>query len=105
MPEAGTQPSQSAKITISTMPSQKTGMLAPKSEATALSRSSSEFGRMADAMPSARPPAVESTSAAPVSTSVALKRPSTSFSTGRFIQIERPRSPRATRPSQWTYCT
>src|SRR6185295_365260 len=105
MPEAGSQPSQSAKITISTMPSQKTGMLAPKSEATALSRSSAEFGRIADVMPSARPPAVESRSAAPVSTSVALKRVSTSPSTGRFIQIDRPRSPRATSPSQCTYCT
>src|SRR5262249_50248485 len=66
---------------------------------------SAEFGRIADVMPSARPTAVESTSAAPVSTSVALKRVSTSPSTGRFIQIDRPRSPRATRPSQWTYCT
>ena len=63
MPEAGSQPSQSAKITISTMPSQNDGMLAPKSEATALSRSSSECGRAAEAMPSARPPMVESRSA------------------------------------------
>ena len=43
MPEAGSQPSQSEKITISTMPSQNTGMLAPKSDATALSRSRSEL--------------------------------------------------------------
>src|SRR5262249_43422073 len=73
------------------------------SEATALARSSNEFGRTAEAMPNARPTTVESRSPAPVSTSVALKRSSTSPSTGRFIQIDRPRSPRTTRPSQWTY--
>ena len=96
MPEAGSQPSQSANTTIRTMPSQNDGMLAPKSEATALSRSSSERGHAAEATPSAMPPAVERTSAVPVRSSVAPSRPSTSGNTGRFIQIERPRSPRTT---------
>ena len=47
------------------------GLLAPKSEATVLSRSRIELGRAADATPRTIPPAVESTRAAPVSTRVA----------------------------------
>src|SRR6266478_2026187 len=105
IPEAGSQPSHSEKITISTMPSQKTGMLAPKSEATALSRSSREFARVAEAMPSAMPPTVERRRALAVRSSVALNRPITSASTGRFIQSERPRSPRRTWLIQWKYWT
>src|ERR1700757_5247819 len=44
IPEAGSQPRRSANTTISTIPSQNEGMLAPNSEATALSRSRSERG-------------------------------------------------------------
>src|SRR4029453_15519765 len=80
-------------------------MLAPKSEATALSRSSSERGHAAEAMPRARPPTVENRSAVPGRSSVAPRRPSTSGSTGRFNQIERPGSRRTTGPSQCTYWT
>jgi hypothetical protein len=87
------------------MPSQKTGMLAPKSDATALSRSSSELARAAEAMPSAMPPIVDRRSALAVRSIVALYRSSTSASTGRFIQSERPRSPRSTCPIQVRYCT
>ena len=87
------------------MPSQNDGMLAPNSEATALSRSSTEFGRVAAATPSATPTALESTSAVAVSSSVACSRVRTSPSTGRFIQSERPRSPRATWPIHVRYCT
>src|SRR5262245_51562934 len=105
MPDAGSQPSQSAKITISTMPSQKLGMLAPKSEASALNRSTSELRRAADSTPRAMPPSVDSSRALTVSTTVAWKRRSTSPSTGRFIQSERPRSPWSTRPIQRAYCT
>ena len=106
MPEAGSQPSQSANITIRTMPSQNDGMLAPKSEATALSRSSSERGHAAEATPSARcRRRWRAASAVPVRSSVAPSRPSTSGSTGRFIQIERPRSPRTTWAIQCAYCT
>src|SRR5215813_6985101 len=105
MPDAGSQPSQRAKITISTMPSQKLGMLAPKSEASALSRSTSELRRAADSTPRAMPPSVDSSRALTVSTTVAWKRRSTSPSTGRFIQSERPRSPWSTRPIQRAYCT
>jgi hypothetical protein len=90
---------------MSTMPSQNVGMLAPNREATADRRSSSEFARRAEAIPSAIPPTVERKSAVPVSSSVALKRSSTSPSTGRFIQSERPRSPRATWAIQVTYWT
>ena len=103
MPEAGSQPSPSAKITISTMPSQKLGMLAPKRDASALSRSSGEFRRAAERTPSAIPPSVDSTRALAVRTTVAWNRRSTSPSTGRFIQIERPRSPWRTRPIQRAY--
>src|SRR6185503_3259538 len=105
MPEAGSQPSQREKITISTMPSQNTGMLAPKSEATPDSRSSKEWARVADAMPGAMPPRVERRIALPVISMVALKRSRTSPSTGRFIHSERPRSPRATWLIQVTYWT
>ena len=105
MPDAGSQPSTSEKSTISTMPSQNTGMLAPKREATALVRSSSEFGRVAERMPSATPPIEEITSAVTVSSSVALSRVSTSPRTGRRIQSERPRSPCTTCPIQRPYCT
>src|SRR5437879_2593644 len=105
MPDAGSQPSHKAKITISTIPSQKLGMLAPKSDASALSRSSSELRRAADSTPSAMPPSVESSRALAARTTVAWKRRSTSPSTGRFIQSERPRSPCSTRPIQRAYCT
>src|SRR5215471_1391220 len=105
MPEAGSQPSHRAKITISTRPSQNTGMLAPKSEATADRRSSRELACVADTMPSAMPPTVDRNSALPVSRSVALKRSSTSPSTGRFIQSDRPKSPRATWPIHVRYWT
>src|SRR5207249_12274317 len=64
-------------------------ILAPKSEATALSRSSSELGRVAAATPSATPMVVDSTSAVAVSNSVARKRVRTSPSTARFIHNER----------------
>src|SRR5712691_1218158 len=42
MPEAGSQPSQSEKTTMRTMPSQNTGMLAPKREVTAHSGGDAE---------------------------------------------------------------
>ena len=64
MPEAGSQPSQSEKITISTMPSQKTGMLAPKSEADRAQPVEQRVRRARRrATPSAMPPTVESSSA------------------------------------------
>src|SRR6266576_1363472 len=74
MPDAGSQPSHKAKITISTIPSQKLGMLAPKSDASALSRSSSELRRAADSTPSAMPPSVESSRALAARTTVAWQR-------------------------------
>jgi hypothetical protein len=103
MPDAGSQPSHSEKVTMSTMPSQKTGMLAPKSDTTALTRSRNELRRVADAMPRRIPPTVERRSALAVKSSVARNRPSTSPRTGRFVQIERPRSPWRTWPSQRKY--
>src|SRR5262245_14178987 len=105
MPEAGSHPSRRAKMTIKTMPSQKLGMLAPNSEAKALSRSASELRRAADSTPSAMPPSVESSSALAVRMTVGWNRRSTSPSTGRFIQRERPRSPWSTRPIHRAYCT
>src|SRR6059036_436035 len=105
MPDACSQPSHRAKITISMMPSQKLCMLAPKSDASALSRSSGELRRAAERTPSAIPPSVDSSRALAARTMVAWKRRSTSPSTGRFIQSERPRSPWSTRPIQRAYCT
>jgi len=72
MPEAGSQPSHREKITMSTMPSQNTGMLAPKSEVTALARSRSECGRTAEDTPRTMPPSVESRSPLAVRIRVAL---------------------------------
>jgi len=73
MPDAGTHPSQSAKMTMRTMPSQKTGMLAPKSDTPALTRSRNELRRVADAIPRAIPPTVERASAHAVRRRVARR--------------------------------
>ena len=98
-PPTGSQLSQSENTTINTRPVQKIGIDSPKSEPSRASPSNNELGRTAEATPAAIPATVAMTSAATVSSSVAGHASASSAATGRFCWIERPRSPRATRPT------
>ena len=98
-PPTGSQWSQSEKITISTRPVQKIGIDSPNSDPRRANASKSEFGHTAEATPAAMPRTAASTSAAAVSCTVAGHASASSAATGRFCWIERPRSPRSTRPT------
>ena len=98
-PPTGSQLSHSEKTTISTRPVQKIGIESPNSEPSRASASKSEFGHTAEATPAAMPTTAAITSAATVSSRVAGHASASSAATGRFCWIERPRSPRATRPT------
>ena len=98
-PPTGSQLSHREKTTISTRPVQKIGIERPNSEPSRASASNSEFGHTAEATPATMPVTAASTSAATVSCKVAGQASASSAATGRFCWIERPRSPRATRPT------
>ena len=99
IPPTGSHGSQSEKTTIRTRPVQNTGMESPKSEPTRARASKAELGHTAETTPAATPATAASTRAAVVSSSVAGHASASSSTTGRFCWIERPRSPRATRPT------
>ena len=82
-----------------TRPVQNTGMERPKSEPTRATASKSEFGQTAETTPATTPATAAITSAATVSSRVAGHASASSSTTGRFCWMERPRSPRATRPT------
>ena len=87
---------------MSTRPVQNTGMDRPKSEPMRATVSKHDVGHTAETRPASTPTTAAITSAATVSSSVAGQTSPSSSSTGRFCWMERPRSPRTTRP---TYST
>src|SRR5205823_7051680 len=104
-PPTGSQLSHSEKTTISTRPVQKIGIDRPNSDASRATASKTEFGQTAETTPAATPTAAAIRSAAVASCSVAGHASASSAATGRFCWIERPRSPRARRPTYSRYRT
>src|SRR5438552_9998927 len=104
-PPTGSQLSHSEKTTISTRPVQKIGIDRPNSDASRATASKTELGQTAETTPAATPTAAAIRSAAVASCSVAGHASASSAATGRFCWIERPRSPRARRPTYSRYRT
>src|SRR3990172_1452019 len=104
-PPTGSQDSQKANTTMRTRPVQNTGMESPNREPMRATASKSEVGHTADTRPASTPTTAAISSAATVSSSVAGHTSASSSSTGRFCWMDRPRSPRATRPTYSTYRT
>src|SRR5437879_2998766 len=94
-----------AGMTISSVASQKFGTESPRMAVLRAKKSASESWRVAEITPTGSAMARAKVSAKPASVSVTGSRWPISSSTGRRVHSDSPRSPRATWPSQSTYCT
>src|SRR5438309_1896312 len=90
---------------MSRVASQKPGTERPRIAALRATKSAGVSWRAADSTPTGRAMTSANVSAKAASVSVTGSRWPISSSTGRRVQSDSPRSPRATWPSQSTYCT
>jgi len=104
-PDAGSQPKRSANRKINITPSQKLGIEIPSKATTVPAVSVAEYLRMAEMTPTGMAMASDTAIAASVSSTVAGRRSQINRLTGSAEPRDTPRSPRASRPRNFTYCT
>ena len=104
-PLVGSQPSCTAKMKISSSPSQKLGIACPTSANRRASRSGIEPRRSAASIPAGTPTTMIRTKAAMLSCTVAQRRGATSSQAGRSVKIESPKSSRTTSQRKLPYWT
>ena len=103
-PVAGNQCCQTAKITISSAPTQKAGRLKPMSARASTARPMAP-PRRAENTPRPTPITTLTNSVPMSSDSVTGRRWPIAWATGWSVKIDCPRSPRTAWPSQFQYCS